>query len=91
MHRGHEPIRSLRFGFSDSPRGTHLGTGQLFVLLPLGHLDGRQVGYRGDQEVHEDVLAVGGGVHQSAERGGQVVREQVVVVPGEQTLCCVTS
>ena len=47
--------------------------------------------YRGDQEVHEDVLAVGGGVNQRAEGGGQVVREQVVVVPGGQTLRCVTS
>jgi len=66
---------------------TNLWAGQLFVLLPLGHFDWRQVGYRGDQEVHQDVLTVGGAVHQSAQRLGQVVCEQVVVVPVGQGEC----
>lgn len=48
----------------------YLWTGQLFVLLPLGHFDWRQVGYSRDQEVHEDVLTVGGAIHQSPQRLG---------------------
>lgn len=59
----------------------NLWTGQLFVLLPLGHFDWRQVGDSRDQEVHEDVFAVGGAIHQSPQGLGQVVCEQVVVVP----------
>ena len=61
--------------------GAHLSHHGLLVLLLLRHLNGRQLGYRGDQEVHQDVLAVGGGVHQGAQRGRQVVSEQEVVVP----------
>lgn len=61
--------------------GTHLHAGQLFVLFPLGHFDWGQVCHRGDQEVHQDVLTVGGAVHQSSQSLGQVVGEQVVVVP----------
>lgn len=60
---------------------TYLHAGQLFVLFPLGHFNRGQMCYSGDEEVHEDVLAVGGAVHQSAQRLGQVVGEQVVVVP----------
>lgn len=60
---------------------TYLWTGQLFVLLPLSHFDWRQVGYGRDQEVHQDVLTVRGAIHQSPQGLGQVVGEQVVVVP----------
>lgn len=47
--------------------GAYLRAGQLLVLLPLSHLDGRQVSHRRHEEVHQDVLAVGGAVHQDAE------------------------
>lgn len=60
---------------------TYLWTGQLFVLLPLSHFNWWQVSYRRDQEVHQYVLTVGGAIHQSPQRLGQVVGEQVVVVP----------
>lgn len=62
----------------------HLHAGQLLVLFPLGHLDGGQVRHGRHEEVHEDVLAVGGAVHQGAQRLGQVVGEEVVVVPVEK-------
>lgn len=62
----------------------YLHAGQLFVLLPLGHFDWGQVCYSGDKEIHQDVLTVGGAVHQSTQRLGQVVGEQVVVVPVEE-------
>lgn len=63
----------------------HLWAGQLLVLLPLGHFDWWQVGDGGNQEVHEDVLTVGGAVHQRPQGRGQVVGEQVVIVPnGEE-------
>lgn len=65
--------------------GVYLRTGQLFVLLPLGDFDWRQVRYSGDQEVHQDVLAVGGAIYQSAQRLGQVMGEQVVVVPADRS------
>lgn len=67
----------------------YLWTGQLFVLLPLSHFDWRQVGYSRDQEVHQDILTVGGAIHQSPQRLGQVVGEQVVVVPVGQVKVCV--
>lgn len=60
---------------------TYLRTGQLFVLLPLGDFDRWQVRHSRDQEVHQDVLTVGGAIYQSAQRLGQVMGEQVVVVP----------
>lgn len=63
----------------------YLRTGQLFVLLPLGDFDWRQVRYGGDQEVHQDVLAVGGAIYQSPQRLGQVMGEQVVVVPADRS------
>lgn len=62
----------------------YLHAGQLFVLFPLGHFNRGQMCDSGDEEVHEDVLAVGGAVHQSAQRLRQVVGEQVVVVPVEE-------
>lgn len=70
----------------------YLHARQLFVLFPLGHFDWGQVCHSRDQEVHQDVLTVGGAVHQSSQRLGQVVGEQVVVVPvgkaRRQLLCC---
>lgn len=59
----------------------YLRAGHLFVLFPLGHFDWRQVCYSRYQEVHQDVLTVGGAIHQSPQRLGQVVGEQVMVVP----------
>lgn len=59
----------------------YLWTGQVFVLLPLSHFDWRQVSCCGDQEVHQDVLTVGGAIHESSQRLGQVVGEQVVIIP----------
>lgn len=53
---------------------------QLLVLFPLSHFDGRQAGDSGDQEIHQDVLAVGFMIHKGSQRLRQVVREQVVVV-----------
>lgn len=61
--------------------GTYLWTGELLVLLPLSHFDRRLVSHSRDQEVHKDVLTVGGAIHQSPQRLRQVVSEQVVVVP----------
>lgn len=60
---------------------THLQGGHLFVLLPLCYFNRWQVCHRGDQEIHQDILTVRGAIHQRTQRGGQVVREQVMVVP----------
>jgi len=62
--------------------GSYLAHHGLLVLLLLRDLDGRQLGDGGDQEVHQDVLAVGQLVHHALQTGGQVVGVQVVVVPG---------
>lgn len=66
---------------TETNESTYPRTGQLFVLLPLSDFDRRHVCDGRNQEVHQDVLTVGSAIHQSPKRLGQVVREQVVVVP----------
>lgn len=60
----------------------HLRHQRFLVLLLLRDFDRRLPGYRRNQEVHQDVFAVGHVVHRGQDAAGDVVGEQVVVVPG---------
>ena len=61
---------------------------RFFVLLPLRDLNGRPSGDMTDQEVHQDIFAVGISVNQISQSGRQdLIEKNIVVLVVESRAC----
>ena len=61
---------------------------RFFVLFPLRDLNGRPSGDMTDQEVHQDIFAVGISVNQISQSGRQdLIEKNIVVLVVESRAC----